>query len=118
MSIDYLTNAKDYNALWVKSLNDLSQIHSKDYQSLGNHHVEVFEIAVKAGSERLKAVSRAKDFKVFATAQSELMATTVQDLLAVGAKARDQLLDWNAQTGAWFENYAGETQKLAATKTA
>ncbi len=46
------------------------------------------------------------------------MATTVQDLLAVGAKARDQLLDWNAQTGAWFENYVGETQKLAATKTA
>ncbi len=35
-----------------------------------------------------------------------------------GAKAREQLLDWNAQTGAWFEKYVGETQKLAAAKTA
>ena len=118
MYINYLTGAKGYNTLWVKSLKDLSQIYSEGYQSLGEHHVEVFEIAVKTGSDQLKAVSRAKDFKVFATAQSELMATTVQDLLAVGAKARDQLLDWNAQTGAWFENYVGETQKLAATKTA
>ena len=72
MYIDYLTSAKDYNALWVKSLNDLSQIHSEGYQSLGKHHVEVFEIAVKAGSDQLKAVSRAKDFKVFATAQSRV----------------------------------------------
>ncbi len=118
MYIDYLTSAKDYNALWVKSLKDLSQIHSEGYQSLGKHHVEVFEIAGKAGSDHLKAVSQAKDFKVFATAQSELMTTTVQDLLAVGAKARDQLLDWNAQTGAWFENYVGETQELAANKQA
>lgn len=118
MSIDCLTSAKDYNALWVKSVKDLSQIHSEGYQSLGKHHVKVFEIAVKAGSDQLKAVSQAKDCKIFTTAQSELMATTVQDLLAVGAKARDQLLDWNAQTGAWFENYVGETQELAATKQA
>ena len=118
MYIDYLTSAKGYNALWVKSLKDLSQIHSEGYQNLNKRHVEVFEIGVKAGSDRLKAVSQAKDFKVFATAQSELMATTVQDLLAVGAKARDLLVDWNAQTGAWFEKYVGETQKLAATKTA
>lgn len=118
MYIDYLTSAKGYNALWVKSLKDLSQIHSEGYRSLGKHHGEVFEIGVNAGSDQLKAVSQAKDFTAFATAQSELMATTVQNLLAVGAKARDRLLGWNAQTGAWFENYVGETQKLAATKTA
>ncbi len=118
MYIDFLTSAKDYNALWVKSLKDLSQIHSAGYQSLGKHHIEVLEIGVKAGSDQLKAVSQAKDFKVFATAQSELTATTLQDLLAVGAKAWDQLLHWNAQTGVWFENYVSQTQKLAATKTA
>ncbi|MFH0344513.1 MAG: hypothetical protein ACHBNF_20855 [Chromatiales bacterium] len=118
MYIDYLTSAKDYNALWVKSLNDLSQIHGEGYRSLGRHHVEVCEIGVKSGSDQLKAVSQATDFAAFATTQSELMATRVQDLLAVGAKARDRLLDWNAQTGAWFENYLGETRKLAATKTA
>ncbi len=113
MYIDFLTSAKGDNALWVKSLNDLAQIHSEGYRSLGNHHVEAFEIGIKAGSDQLKAVSQAKDFKVFATAQSELMATTGQDLLAVGAKAREQLLDWNAQTGAWFEKYVGETQKAS-----
>ncbi|MGH8531312.1 MAG: phasin family protein [Gammaproteobacteria bacterium] len=118
MYVHYLTSAKDYNALWVKSLKDLSQIHSEGYRSLGEHHVEVLEIGVKAGSDQLKAVSQAKDFKVLATAQSELLATTVQDLLAVGAKARDRLLDWNAQTGAWFEDYVGKTQELAATKPA
>ncbi|MGH8611454.1 MAG: phasin family protein [Gammaproteobacteria bacterium] len=99
-------------------MKDLSQIHSDGYQSLCKHPVEVFEIGVKAGSDHLKAISQAKDFKVFATAQSELLATTVQDLLAVGAKARNQLLDWNVQTGAWFEKYVGETQELATTKTA
>ena len=77
MYIDFLTCAKGYNTLWVKSLKDLSQIHSEGYQSLGKHHVEAFEIGVKAGSDQLRAVSQAKDFKVFATAQSELMATTV-----------------------------------------
>ncbi len=117
MYIDFLTSAKGYNALWVKSLKDLSQIHSEGYQSLGKHYVEVFEIGVKAANDQIEAVSQAKDLKVFATARSELMATTVQDLLAVGAKARDLLVDWNAYTGAWFENYVGETQKLAATKT-
>lgn len=118
MYIDFLTITKSYNALWVKSLKDLSQIHSEGYQSLGKHHVEVLEIGVKAGSNQLKAVSQAKDFKVFATAQSELMAATVQDLLAVGAKARDLLVDWNAQTGTWFEKYIGEAYKLAGAKTA
>ncbi|MGH8487528.1 MAG: phasin family protein [Gammaproteobacteria bacterium] len=118
MYIDYLSSAKGYNALWVKSLKDLSQIHSEGYQDLTKRHIEVFEIGVKAGSDQLKAVSQAKDFKVFATAQSEFMATTVQDLLAVGAKARDRLLDWNMQTGACFEKYVGETQALATTKTA
>ncbi|MCI0559534.1 MAG: phasin family protein [Nitrososphaera sp.] len=115
MYIDYLASAKKYNALWAKSLKDLSEIHSEGYRSLGKHQVEILEIGVKAGSDQLKAVSQAKDFKVFATAQSELMATTMQDLLVVGTKVRDRLLDWNAQTGAWFENYVGESQKLAAT---
>ncbi len=101
MYIDFLTSAKGYNALWVKSLKDLSLIHSEGYQSLGKHYVEVFEIGVKAGSDQLKAVSQAKDLQVFATAQSELMAATVQDLLAVGAKARDLLVDWNKPARDW-----------------
>lgn len=118
MYIDYLTIAKGYNALWVKSLKDLSQIHSDGYQSLGKQHVEVFEIGVKASSDQIKTVSQTKDFNVLATAQSELAATTIQDLLAVGAKTRDLLVDWSVQTGTWFEKYIGESQKLAATKTA
>lgn len=117
MYIDFLTIAKSYNALWVKSLKDLSQIHSEGYQTLGKHHVEAFEIGINAGSEQLKVVSHAKDLKVFATGQGELMATTAQDLLAVGVKVRDLLVDWSAQTGAWFEKYIGETQELAAAKT-